>query len=109
MKRIENSALGKTVPKDKLRNFRMKFNKGKLQTRNKSNFKFLQNLQFPFSKSGGLRSDFRKLVQQKVINKLPDYCEQTKIKNNDKEKKECSNRAKRIRERVKERLKKQYF
>ena len=108
MKRVENSALSK-VPKEKLRNFQIKFRKGKVQTRNKSNFKFLQNLQFPFSKSGGLRTDFRKLVQQKVINKLPDYCEQAKIRNSGKEKKECSNRAKRIRERVKERLKKQYF
>ena len=67
-------------------------------------------MDFPFndggSDSGRLRSDFRSLVKKKVINKLPDYCEQTRLEKDDKVKEECGNRAKRIRERITERKRK---
>ena len=75
-------------------------------TRNVKNFKFLQNVQNPYSDQGTLRSDFRKIVQQKMIQKLPDYCEQTILEKleKDKKRKDCANRAKRIKERIKKRL-----
>ena len=108
MRRIEKSAMSK-VPKEKIRGFRLNFNKGKIKTKSKPQFKFLQNLQFPFNEAGSLRSDFRKVVQSKVINKLPDYCEQSVLEENEKRKKECAQRAKRIKERIVERLKEMYF
>ena len=108
MRSIEKSQLSQ-VPKGRVREFRLKFNKGKLQTRTVQKFKFLANLEFPFSDEGRLRSDFRKVVREKVINKLPDYCEQAVLAKSDKEKKECANRAKRIRDRVTQRLKELYF
>ena len=67
----------------------------------------MRKMDFPFNSGGSdpgkLRSDFRSLVKKKVINKLPDYCEQTKLEKKEDIKKECSNRAKRIRERITER------
>ena len=108
MKRIENSKLAH-VPSSKIREFRLKFNKGKLKVRGNSRFKFLSSLEFPYSENGNLRSDFRKIVQRKVINKLPDYCEQATLVNRQKEKQDCAARAKRIRQRITERLKEKYF
>ena len=107
MKRIENSKLAH-IPSSKIREFRLKFNKGKLKVRGNSRFKFLSSLDFPYSENGNLRSDFRKIVQQKVINKLPDYCEQAALVTRQKDKQDCEARAKRIRQRITERLKEKY-
>ena len=107
MKRIENSKLAH-IPSSKIREFRLKFNKGKLKVRGNSRFKFLSSLDFPYSENGNLRADFRKIVQQKVINKLPDYCEQAALVTRQKDKQDCEARAKRIRQRVTERLKEKY-
>ena len=106
--RIENSKLAK-IPSSKIREFRLKFNKGKLKVRGNSRFKFLSSVEFPYSENGNLRSDFRKVVQRKVINKLPDYCEQAALVNSQKDKQDCASMAKRIRQRISERLKEKYL
>ena len=108
MKRFEYSQLAK-IPSSKIREFRLKFNKGKLKVKGNRSLKFLSSLEFPYSESGNLRSDFRKIVQQKVISKLPDYCEQATLVNSQKDKEDCASRAKRIRQRITERLKEKYF
>ena len=104
--RIENSVLGKSIPKGRLKDFKKKFVRGKLKTKRFASFKFLNNLDFPYSGSGDLRRDFRQLVKKKVINKLPEYCEEAKIEKSKKVKDDCKKRAKRIKERILERLKK---
>ena len=110
MKKIEKSALGKAIPRDMLPKFKENFKKGKLKSRASKELRFLNKMEFPYKESGTemgkLRSDFRSLVKKKVINKLPDYCEQTKLEKSHEMKKECSNRAKRIRERITERYRK---
>ena len=107
MKKIEKSPLGKAIPREKLPQFEENFKKGKSKSEGSRDLKFLKNMDFPFnsggSDSGKLRADFRSLVRRKVINKLPDYCEQTKLEKEEEIKKECSNRAKRIRERITDR------
>ena len=108
MKRFESSKLAK-IPSNRIREFRLKFNKGKLKVKGNRSLTFLSSLEFPFSESGNLRSDFRKIVQQKVINKLPDFCEQAALVNSQKDKEDCASRAKRIRQRITERLKEKYF
>ena len=77
-----------------------------MKTKRFASFKFLNNIDFPYSGSGALRRDFRQLVKKKVINKLPDYCEEAKIEKSKKVKDDCKKRAKRIKERILERLKK---
>ena len=104
--KIENSVLGKSIPKGRLQDFKKKFVRGKLKTKKFASFKFLNNLDFPYSGSGALRRDFRQLVKKKVINKLPEYCEEAKIEKSKKVKDDCKKRAKRIKERILERLQK---
>lgn len=99
-RKIENSLLGKAIPKGRVKEFKKKFISGKMKTKGFSSFKFLDNLDFPYSDSGSLRGDFRQLVKKKVINKLPDYCEEVKIEKSQKIKEDCKKRAKRIRERI---------
>ena len=107
MKKIEKSALGKAIPREMLPKFKENFKKGRTKSRVSRELKFLNKIEFPYKESGSdmgkLRSDFRSLVKKKVINKLPDYCEQTKLEKSVELKKECSNRAQRIRERITER------
>ena len=109
MKRIEKSVLGK-VPKERIADFKKKFGQGKWKTKNVKKFKFLNNLQFPYTDSGSLKPDFRKIAEEKVINILPDYCEEIALEklNKESKEKECKNRAKRIRARVEQRLKDLY-
>jgi len=102
--KIENSVLGRSIPKGRLQDFKKKFVRGKIKTKGFASFKFLNNLDFPYSRSGALRRDFRKLVKKRVINKLPDYCEEAKIEKSKKVKADCQKRAKRIKERILERL-----
>jgi len=102
--RIENSSLGKRIPKGKLQEFRTKYLRGRSKTKGYTSFKFLNNLDFPFSDTGSLRRDFRQLVKKKVINKLPDYCEEVKMEKLQKVKEDCKKRAKRIKERIVKRL-----
>ena len=110
MKKIEKSALGKAIPRDMVPKFKANFKKGMMKSTVSRELRFLNKMDFPYKESGSemgkLRSDFRILVKKKVINKLPDYCEQSKLETSDKLKKECSNRAQRIRERISERQRK---
>ena len=110
MKKIEKSALGKAIPRDMIPKFKENFKKGRMKSAASRELRFLKKMDFPYKESGSeigkLRSDFRSLVKKKVINKLPDYCEQTKLEKSDKMKKECSNRAQRIRERIAKRHRK---
>ena len=107
LKRIEKSPLGKAIPKDRLPQFEENFKKGKMKSGDSRDLQFLRKMDFPFNSGGSdpgkLRSDFRSLVKKKVINKLPDYCEQTKLEKKEDIRRECSNRARRIRERITER------
>lgn len=104
MKKVEKSPLGRPIPKEKLPQFKENFQNGKMKSEGSRDLRFLKKMDFPFndagSNSGKLRPDFRSIVKKKVINKLPDYCEQTKLEKEQKIKEECSNRAKRIRERI---------
>jgi len=103
LRRIEESRLGKPVPKKKMEMFRENFRRGKEKV---GRSKILKNVENPFEKRGRLRSDFRQLVREKVIQKLPDYCEQARLEKKGEEKKaDCSRRAKRIRERIEKRKK----
>ena len=102
--KIENSLLGKAIPKGRIKEFKKKFANGKKRTTGFASFKFLTKLDFPFSGTGTLRKDFRQLVKKRVINKLPDYCEEVKIEKSEKVKKDCVKRAKRIKERIIARL-----
>jgi len=101
LRRIEDSRLGKPVPEEKMEMFRENFRRGKEKV---GGSKILKNVENPFEKRGRLRSDFRKLVREKVIQKLPDYCEQARLGKGDEEKRaDCSRRARRIRERIEKR------
>ena len=42
----------------------------------------------------------RRLVEKRVIMKLPDYCEEVKLEKDKKVKAECQKRAKRIKQRI---------
>ena len=56
---VEESFLGKSVPKRSMFEFKQKFAAGKIRTKNLLEFKFLRNLDFPFAKTGRLKKDFR--------------------------------------------------
>merc|ERR1711971_878904 len=100
LRRIEDSRLGKPIPKEKMEMFRENFRRGKEKV---GGSKILKNVENPFEKRGRLRSDFRQLVRERVIQKLPDYCEQARTEKAEEKKADCARRAKRIRERIKQR------
>ena len=64
LRRIEDSRLGKPVPEEKMEMFRENFRRGKEKV---GGSKILKNVENPFEKRGRLRSDFRKLVREKVF------------------------------------------
>ena len=64
LRRIEDSRLGKPVPKEKLEMFRENFRRGKEKV---EGAKILRAVENPFEKRGRLRSDFRQLVREKVV------------------------------------------
>ena len=63
LRRIEDSRLGKPIPKEKMEMFRENFQRGRERVGGSKNLKNVEN---PFEKRGTLRSDFRKLVREKV-------------------------------------------
>ena len=63
LRRIEDSRLGKPIPKEKMEMFRENFRRGKQRVGGSKNLKNVEN---PFEKRGTLRSDFRQLVRKKV-------------------------------------------
>ena len=63
LRRIEESRLGKPVPKEKMEMFRENFRRGKEKV---GGSEILKNVENPFEKRGRLRSDFRQLVREKV-------------------------------------------
>ena len=64
LRRIEDSRLGKPVPKEKMKMFRENLRRGKEKV---GESKILKNVENPFEKRGRLRSDFRQLVREKVV------------------------------------------
>ena len=102
---IEKSLLGKAIPEGRVSEFKKGFLHGKIRTSGVASLRFLQNLDFPFSDLGNLKKDFRQIVKERVINKLPDYCEEIKMEKSQKMAEDCRKRAKRIKERVIKRLK----
>ena len=117
LRKIEESRLGKPIPKEKVEIFRENFQRGKEKAGKEKGF--LKSVENPFEKLGRLRADFRQLVRDKVliwkthgfdfsslisqvIEKLPGYCEQGRMMEK-REKSDCARRARRIRERIEKR------
>lgn len=100
LRKIEESRLGKPIPKEKVEIFRENFQRGKEKAGKEKGF--LKSVENPFEKIGRLRADFRQLVRDKVIEKLPGYCEQGRMMEK-REKSDCARRARRIRERIEKR------
>ena len=67
LRRIEDSRLGKPIPKEKMEIFRENFQRGKKRVGISKQDKFLKNVDNPFEVGGRLRSDFRQLVREKVL------------------------------------------
>ena len=67
LRRIEDSLLGKPIPKEKMEIFRKNFQRGKEIVGRSQQDKFLKNVDNPFEGGGRLRSDFRQLVREKVL------------------------------------------
>ena len=67
LRRIEDSLLGKPIPKEKMEIFRKNFQRGKARVGRTKQDKFLKNVDNPFEAGGRLRSDFRQLVREKVL------------------------------------------
>lgn len=105
MRKVEKSRLGRSIPSDKMEVFTANFQRGKERVRGEDSMKFLGSIELPFSSHGRLRSDYRQLVREKVIDILPDYCEEARMSREDKWTTNCARRAKRIRERIQNRNK----
>ena len=67
LRKIEDSRLGKPIPKEKMEIFRKNFQRGKARVGRTKQDKFLKNVDNPFEGGGRLRSDFRQLVREKVL------------------------------------------
>ena len=66
LRKIEDSRLGKPIPKEKMEIFRENFQRGKERVGISKQDKFLKIVDNPFEGGGRLRSDFRQLVREKV-------------------------------------------
>ena len=67
LRKIEDSRLGKPIPKEKMEIFRKNFQRGKERVGRTKQDKFLKNVDNPFEGGGRLRSDFRQLVRERVL------------------------------------------
>ena len=67
LRKIEDSRLGKPIPKEKMEMFRENFQRGKERVGISKQDKFLKIVDNPFEGGGRLRSDFRQLVREKVL------------------------------------------
>ena len=65
LRKIEESRLGKPIPKEKVEIFRENFQRGKEKAGKEKGF--LKSVENPFEKLGRLRADFRQLVREKVL------------------------------------------
>ena len=65
LRKIEESRLGKPIPKEKVEIFRENFQRGKEKAGKEKGF--LKSVENPFEKKGRLRADFRQLVRDKVL------------------------------------------